>query len=174
MKCQKCGMRPANTHFTRILNGKKEELYLCDICAGENSELTELKSNFSSGVELDISDFLSGIFGNVSTSAAQSAAFNKLENICESCGMSFSEFSKTGKLGCSSCYSAFRNRLMGPLKQIHQNTEHTGKIPSRMGEEIKRSRRIHDLELQLNESVLKQDFETAVVLRDTIKELKGE
>ena len=35
MKCTHCHMNEANTHIQRIINGQKEEMYLCEDCARE-------------------------------------------------------------------------------------------------------------------------------------------
>ena len=33
MYCENCHERPANVHFTKIVNGKKMEMHLCEYCA---------------------------------------------------------------------------------------------------------------------------------------------
>ena len=33
MVCQECNQRPATLHFTKIVNGEKEEFHLCEKCA---------------------------------------------------------------------------------------------------------------------------------------------
>ena len=87
--------------------------------------------------------------------------------------MTFSDFLNTGKLGCGDCYSAFRNRLIRPIKQIHGTYEHTGKVPVRGGGNVVREKKISKLESELNAAVMKQDFETAAKLRDEIKSMKA-
>ena len=86
--------------------------------------------------------------------------------------MAFEEFLRKGRLGCGECYTAFRTKLERPLKQIHGTSEHLGKVPSRMGGTLKRDRQISSLEKELNEAVMKQDFEKAAEIRDKIKEIK--
>lgn len=170
MKCQKCQEREANTHYTQITNGKKQEFYLCDKCAAESPEVAKMQNSFVNPFDMSLENFLSGIFGGSSPSrgiAGGAAA-------CPVCGMTFREFSKGGKMGCSTCYETFRDSMMAPLKQIHGSTEHTGKIPSRMGGKIKTDRQIKDLELKLSQAVLEQNFEEAARLRDEIKALKSE
>lgn len=122
MLCQNCQKRPANVHFTQVTNSKKTELYLCDQCARE-------KGQTGLGSPINISDLLSGLmnFGSGGTHAAKEAA----EEYCEICGMSFEDFRKTGKMGCSNCYRIFGDRLKPIMKRLHGNTEHTGKVPDR-------------------------------------------
>ena len=168
MKCEKCGKRDATTHLTKIVNGYKEEHHLCSECAAGSPEYSEMKSNMNFG----IGDFLSGIF----TGGKQQTSINGEHglDICPTCNMPYSDFLKTGKLGCSDCYSTFRNRLKRPLKQIHGTFEHIGKSPKRNGGKFMLDKKISVLESELNAAVLKQDFETAAKLRDEIKALKSD
>ena len=167
MKCQRCQKREANSHITEIINGKKQELYLCAECAAQAPEVQAMKA----GMDFGIGDFLGGIFGGgkLKSLGAETAARTM---VCPVCGMPFEEFLQKGRLGCGECYSTFRGRLERPLKQIHGTCEHVGKVPSRMGGSLKRDRQIAHLESELNAAVLKQEFEKAVELRDKIRELK--
>ncbi len=165
MKCQKCGKNEANNHFTRVINGKKEELHLCSSCAKEEFPTF---SPFGNEI-IDAGSFLSGLFGGAPTGIKASNA-----EVCPSCGITFAEICEKGKIGCADCYNAFRPSLLRSVKQIHGTTAHTGKIPQRAGSEISKSRRIEKLETELSNAVMKQEFEQAAKLRDEIKELKGE
>lgn len=51
MLCERCQERPASVHVTRIINGEKTELYLCQECARE----LQPQLNFS------IPQFLAGL-----------------------------------------------------------------------------------------------------------------
>ena len=39
MICQECNQRPATLHFTKIINGEKTEVHLCEKCAQEKGEM---------------------------------------------------------------------------------------------------------------------------------------
>ena len=39
MICQECNQRPAALHFTKIINGEKTEVHLCEKCAQEKGEM---------------------------------------------------------------------------------------------------------------------------------------
>lgn len=169
MKCQRCNKYEATSHMTEIINGKKQELHLCSKCAAESVEFQKIKN----GMDFGIGDFLGGIFsgGKLKTASGELGART---DMCPLCGMPFEDFLRRGRLGCGECYQVFRNRLERPLKQIHGTCEHIGKVPSRMGGELKRDRQISQLEEKLNAAVLKQEFEKAAELRDEIKKLKEE
>ncbi len=167
MKCERCGKREATTHMTKIVNGYKEEYHLCSECAAGLKEYKEMKSNMNFG----IGDFLTGMFAGGKQTALSGS--DKTADRCPTCNMGYDEFLKSGKLGCGDCYSAFKNRLLRPVKQIHGTYEHIGKAPGRGGSKVMLDRKISSLEAELNAAVMKQDFETAAKLRDEIKELKS-
>ena len=45
MVCQECGKRPATLHFTKIVNGEKNEFHICENCAREKGEMIPGTSN---------------------------------------------------------------------------------------------------------------------------------
>ena len=94
MVCQECNKRPATLHFTKLVNGEKEEFHLCEQCAQEKGELYMLiiLSGFS------INNLLAGLFNiepNLPTS--QQDPFEKQEIFqCDHCSMTFNQFIKSG------------------------------------------------------------------------------
>lgn len=88
---------------------------------------------------------------------------------CPACHMSFQEFAKTGKLGCSECYNAFRPQMKQVLGSVHGNIAHTGKIPKSAGGKLQAKRELETLKLKLNEAIASERFEDAASLRDQIK-----
>lgn len=163
MKCQNCNTKEATSHITEIINGNKHEMYLCSECAAK----------LKTGMDFGIGDFLGGLFGG-SKVKLPSEESQKRKDVCDCCGMDFNEFLQKGRLGCGNCYRIFGDRLQRPLKQIHGTCEHIGKVPTRIGGELKISREITKLEAELNQAVLKQEFEKAAELRDEISRLRAE
>lgn len=161
MKCERCGKNDATAYVTEIINGNKKEYHLCSECA------KAIGVKGFGNMEINIGNFLGGIFGNGNPEILKAPA------VCANCGMTVEEFSKGGKLGCSECYSAFKGRLMRPLRQIHGSCEHVGKVPERMGGRLKISREISKLEAELNQAVMEQNFEEAARLRDKINDLRS-
>ncbi|GGA51338.1 UvrB/UvrC motif-containing protein [Paenibacillus physcomitrellae] len=166
MLCQECGKRPASLHFSKIVNGDKSEYHLCETCAREKGELIPGTSGGFS-----IHNLLSGLLNFETVEQGKRAA--SPENLrCEVCGMTYSQFSKLGRFGCSSCYKYFNDRLDPLFKRVHGNTVHTGKVPVRVGGEIRTKRQIEDLKRRLQESISQEEFEAAAQLRDQIRELE--
>ena len=167
MECQECHMRPATLHFTKIINGKKMEVHLCEKCAKEKGEVMAGSNAFS------IHNLLSGFlnFEQLSNQRDEEGFPEDLQ--CPKCGLTYNEFAKIGKFGCSECYDAFRDRLDPILRKVHAgNTVHTGKIPKRTGKNISVKRKIKSLKEELQRLIEKEEFERAAVVRDNIRALE--
>ncbi|WP_019635729.1 UvrB/UvrC motif-containing protein [Paenibacillus fonticola] len=166
MLCQECGKRPATLHFTKIVNGEKTEFHICEACAREKGELIPGTSGGFS-----IHNLLSGLldFGP----GGQAQGNKSPEHLrCEECGLTYSQFSKIGRFGCSSCYKYFNDRLDPLFKRVHGNTMHVGKVPKRVGSHIQVKRKLDELRKELQYRIHQEEFEEAAALRDQIRELE--
>ncbi|WP_458415226.1 UvrB/UvrC motif-containing protein [Schinkia sp. CFF1] len=170
MECQECHQNPASLHFTKIVNGQKTETHLCEQCAREKGEI------MSGGGGFSISNLLSGLL-NLDYPIAASHNTNPFINIdtvqCKQCGMTFQQFSKMGRFGCSNCYETFSSKIDPILRRVHSgNTTHVGKIPKRIGGNLHLSKEISALKEQLQASIQHEEFEKAAELRDKIRSLE--
>ncbi|MVP02290.1 MULTISPECIES: UvrB/UvrC motif-containing protein [Paenibacillus] len=163
MTCQECGQRPASLHFTKIVNGEKTEFHFCESCAKEKGELIPgTPGGFS------IHNLLSGLLDFDPSSGAMSKA---RPIRCEHCGLTYSQFSKLGRFGCSNCYQSFKEKLDPLFRRVHGNTLHVGKVPKRSGQEIEQKREIERLKKELQGLIEQEEFEKAAQLRDRIRDL---
>ncbi len=169
MLCQDCNKREANIHLTQIINNEKVVLNLCRICAE--------KRGFHSPFEqmpFPLAEFVTGMLGpGKAKSAGRSAKSDKQEIRCNSCGLTFSEFGKIGRLGCAACYDAFRTELTDILRKIHGSAEHRGHratAPTEAIRPVKEELRLRD---ELKKAIEEENFEAAAKLRDRIRELSS-
>ena len=167
MKCNHCGKNEANTHFKRIINGKKEEMFLCEECAKELGVMEEF--NFE---PFSMDTFFGNLLG------AGASAFNSLAGIdrCTYCGSSFNDVVNSGKVGCSHCYDKFQDKLAPSIEKLHGRTKHVGKHVSyeEVPDEPEKTETVDEiskLKAELKKAIQEQRFEDAVVLRDRIKSL---
>lgn len=169
MICQECQQRPATLHFTKIVNGEKTEFHICEHCAREKGELIPGTSGGFS-----IHNLLSGLMdfdsSNKMKTQGTGAAPQQLQ--CPECGMTYGEFRKLGRFGCSSCYQTFDRHLDPLLKRVHGSTGHVGKLPERARVQIKVRREVNQLRHELQQRIAEEEFEQAAQLRDQIRELE--
>lgn len=165
MMCQECGKKPATLHFTKIVNGEKTEFHICETCAREKGELIPGTSGGFS-----IHNLLSGLLDFEPSQGATAAKAQQLR--CNNCGLTYSQFSKLGRFGCSHCYESFSERLDPLFKRVHGNTGHIGKVPKRSGSIIQHKREIDRLKREMLLRIEHEEFELAAQLRDQIKELE--
>jgi len=165
MLCQKCNAKKATVHYTKIINGEKSEIHLCEDCARENEEI-----NFE--VPFTINNFLTGMLDSINTSPFKMDYIQSMT--CEKCGMNYNRFKQLGRLGCKECYKTFGDKLIPLVKRIHGSDTHSGKIPRKEGALLRRKRELQNLKRELNRAVLKEEYEKAAELRDKIKKLEQE
>jgi protein arginine kinase activator len=115
-----------------------------------------------------LADLLLGI------GAAEEIEKGAVTQKCPVCGFTQSDFKKTGRLGCSTCYVTFTEALNALLKAMHKGTSHVGKVPQRAHKAVELSDRMRNLSESLQKAVAEENYETAASLRDQIKQLEGE
>jgi len=162
MLCDICGKNPATVHLTEIIDDSMNELHLCEECAREKSATMEQ--------QFGLSDLLAGM-AEVSKPSSKELQAPLIK--CPTCGLSYADFKKIGRLGCGECYAVFRKYLAPLLKRIHGSTQHSGKSP--LNPAVKGERKkpdIRELRLRLQKAIEEEAFEDAARLRDQIKEME--
>ena len=160
MRCEICAKFEATVHLTEIVNDKVTKLNLCEACAKEKG--TEMEEHFG------LNDLLAGLADIGATVKPEVAGTIK----CPSCGFSYQDFRKVGRLGCGGCYEAFKKELTQLLRRIHSADRHVGKVPVMMGKTVKDIQTIQELRLKMDKAIQTEEFEEAARLRDKIKELE--
>ena len=171
MKCQKCGLKPADTHVKRVINGEFEEYNLCSDCAKELG-YTNMFDDFANELATGFNSMLGSFFSNALPARSQATR-------CEICGTSYADIVRTGMMGCANCYTIFADQLMPTIRRVHGNTTHCGKhsvfAKNKLNEkaDAPAENPVDTLKTQLKEAIENQEFEKAAELRDKIKEMEG-
>ncbi|WP_124067551.1 UvrB/UvrC motif-containing protein [Clostridium sp. E02] len=184
MLCERCKSREANIQYTEVVNGVKKEHHFCAQCAKE-MDFGVYAAIFDG--EFPLGKLLSGLLGIEDTDQEP----DKLHQItCPSCGTGYDEFVKDSRFGCSDCYSVFGPLMEDSIKQLQGSLIHTGKKPVYQGQEDTKRRNaltsgtgelnpedlqekeIFQLDAKLKDALRFEDYETAAVCRDRIRELK--
>lgn len=160
MLCDICGKNEATVHLTEIINEKMTKSHLCEECAKDKG--AEMEEHFG------LSDLLAGL-----ADLGANIEPDMMETIkCPTCGFTYSNFKKVGRLGCGNCYDAFKGQLSPLLRRIHGADRHVGKIPLRIGKTVKDTRTLQELKIKMEKAIQSEDFEEAAKLRDKIRELE--
>jgi len=160
MLCDICGKNQATVHLTEIVDDQMTELHLCEECARQKS--AQMEQQFG------LSDLLAGLAEFEKPSVDKEAQVLR----CSTCGLTYADFKKIGRLGCGECYSAFK-KLLGPLlKRIHGSSLHFGKSPLEAAPGRKRSADLSVLRLKLQKAIESEAFEEAAKIRDQIREFE--
>jgi protein arginine kinase activator len=166
MLCQICGKNPAVMHFTQIVENKMSEYHLCEVCAEEKGfteSVKPVKEKFD--VAAAFADMINSMTSN------EEERVGSVQ--CPRCGLLYSTFKETGRLGCAECYNAFQFQLRPLLRRIHGDTRHKGKAPARDGALVSRARQVQRLYDELQRAVAREEFERAAEVRDEIKRLEA-
>ena len=161
MVCEVCKQTQATVHLTEIVNEQMTELHLCEGCA--NQKGAQVESHFG------LADLLSGLsdYGKAQEPEEIST------KACPSCGMTYDDFRKVGRLGCGECYVTFKRSLGSLLKRIHGSPLHLGKSPMRLLKSAKGSKvELLELKRKLERAIDDEAFEEAARLRDQIRRLE--
>lgn len=164
MLCQRCGEKEATVHLTKIINGKKTEIFLCEDCAEETGQLS-----LSTGDPFSFHNLLADILNSGLESSVKES---KKSLKCDQCGMAYEEFSKEGLFGCSKCYETFSDKIERLAKRIHGSSLHQGKVPKRRGGKLRIKKEIEELKEKMHKEVEKENFEKAAEIRDKIHDLE--
>lgn len=151
MLCQHCKKNPATVNYVEIINGEKFESHLCAACYADMYGELNSKSN---------GDIWAGLFGS---SAPQ-------EKICPVCGTSYSDYERTGLLGCASCYDVFKEELIPSIRRIQGKEVHVGKV-GKNNDEHGLHRRLKTLQEQLETALRERRFDDAGKLNRQINEI---
>ncbi|HOE68066.1 MAG TPA: UvrB/UvrC motif-containing protein [Candidatus Omnitrophota bacterium] len=161
MICNVCGTKEATIHLTEVVSGQMAEVHICEQCAEEKG--TDFKTYFNFG------DFFTGFAG---IGKLLETPGEKTAVACKSCGMTFEEFSKQGRLGCAQCYTAFHRQLEAVIKQVQRAGVHVGKKPSRIPKDVRRAHDLRQLQDRLRKCIQNEAFEEAARLRDEIRQIE--
>lgn len=152
MLCERCKKNKATINYKQEINGEKVGYSLCPKC------YAEMFGSFSATFENDI---LAGLFGTPA----------KKKRACPVCGTSYSDFERTGLLGCASCYDFFKEELMPYIERIQGKVVHVGKV----GQDVREqdlTRRLSFLQEELERAVRDRRYSDAAKINMKISEVR--
>lgn len=154
MICEICKEREATVHLTQVMDGSIKKMHLCEDCAA--------KSGVDTQGPLSITDILLGMGVEKGPAAAAT------ERSCPKCHMRRTDFKKTGRFGCPTCYEAFAEELPPLLKAMHRSEQHIGKVPAAERPRVEATAELAALQQSLDQAIAGENYEDAARLRDRI------
>ena len=170
MLCQNCNENEANITYIQMINDNKKEMILCEKCAkklGINNMKFSIPLNFSNV----FSDFL-----EPEMNFMQALTIPK-QTECKDCKMTYEDFVKFGKFGCSNCYETFSNKIEPILKKLHGSLQYVGKRnekesnikinveTSKPGTDKTKEEKIEELKRNLKQLIKIEKYEEAEIGR---------
>lgn len=157
LECSEC-KNPITVHYSEIEGGKCTNTGMCDSCP-------------------QLQKRLKGIPFEEHETASQGGT----GLVCGECGTTLESIKVGHLVGCSHCYEVFGDVLInelilahalfpGIIKQRKSIPMHVGRAPGET-QEISPSLKLIALNEALEETLKKEDYEQAAMLRDQIKEL---
>ena len=149
--CQGC-TKSCATYFTLVAGGKAETYGCCQGCpAVPKADGDGLLPSAALGLKL-------------------AAPLPLGRGKCPTCGLRWSDFERTHRMGCPTCYQAHGQEILGTLGRLQPGLEHHGRRPDSRPD---RRHRLDEARRSLQEAQRTEDFETAAALRDEIAELEA-
>lgn len=153
--CKNC-KKEKTIFFTQIIDGKIKKFDLCADCPYAQAV------NDPTGFGLAEQLTAAGVHMDEQSAGAGLA--------CPACGFTMGDFRKTGRLGCSECYSTFRPAIESVLKTMHRGMEHKGRAPKNLREELELTATLDKLSGELEQAVAREDYEKAAKIRDLLRD----
>jgi protein arginine kinase activator len=182
MFCQNCGKVQANVH----VNNPDGVVHYCQNCAiqklQQNSDdcmqFHQQCANINMNMNANLPNSAMGInqplIAIIPVLEMQNVSTSVPDITCKRCNCTFNEFLIQGRFSCPECYEAFAQQIRHHKTATGEKNRYCGKFPARAYRHLQLLRQIQYLKLRLNEEVKKENYDNAVRLRDTIKDLEKE
>ena len=164
MKCEKCGKNNPKVKIIKELGTIRQEIMLCERCAKEIEDFI-VESELDDIVNYNLSDVLSNLVSYINSDFE-----NEGMKVCTVCRTTYDELKKNGQVGCVNCYTVFEEEIKKVTKNIHGTTENkVSKYKYLLG--YKNNRELLEEELKI--AVNYEEYETAVIIRDLLLDIKS-
>ena len=159
MNCDKCG-KPSVYHSTLVVNGVSRTTNLCRDCAIKEGVFNAQPTSLFDDMFSVFSDFL---------------PFEQVENlVCPVCKTSLREFKSSGRLGCPSCYDAFREEISRVIKKIAPFETHKPDLIKPVKTKLTKQDKIKNLREEMAQAVKEERYEDAAKIKKQIAKLESE
>lgn len=157
--CQSCKRARATVHIMDNFPQKRER-HLCEDCAAQEGVIIKQTKTTNDILQ----EFIKH---KVGLGESKDVA-------CPTCGTTFHEFQVKGLLGCPEDYSVFAKLLTPLIERAHEGgIQHVGKVPKKAGASVRKKTGLLRLNRELEDAIVKEDYEQAARVRDQIRKLES-
>lgn len=168
MLCEECGKREATVTIMKKYNGYTTIRHLCSSCSVHDGDgYAPSGDDFFDTPMFDMPTFgglFSGFYGSQIPRKREEAA-------CPICGMTESQFRKSGYLGCSECYKTFAPTVLSAVKRMQGDVCHVGKIPPGVKDGVRIE--YERLQKEIESAIDADEYEKAELIKDRMSQLRG-
>lgn len=168
MLCEKCKKNEAKINLVKIVNGQKQDIWLCEECARNISNIPIMGPVGDENI-FPFQDIINGLLSSVDKNAPK----KDKKVVCKTCGKTIEEYEKTEEAGCSECYKFFNSKIQEKLKHHYDDITYKGKVPKVEGKEFDQKNKLKKLKYDLQILIQDEEYEKAAILRDEIKEIEN-
>lgn len=166
MKCDKCGKDNAVIKIINEVDGVRKKIMLCKKCSLNIDEFIlgkELnKEEFCDDIGISLNDLVKYINNDLT--------FDTVKK-CPVCGVSSEVIKERGSIGCEECYKIFEEEIESLVDEIHGIKDNR---QSKYKYLFGTKENIQSLEEELKLAIKTEEYEKACILRDLIKDIKGD
>jgi len=156
MKCEQCGAQEAAALLRVSVNERTvESKYLCRDCLRQRTEARPAQESHNI-MDLHAPEAIADLG-------------------CPTCGLAFSDFCRSGRLGCPQCYQVFEAYLLPLLENLHGSAflDTDFEAESEAAPLVRMEQQLQRLQEMLNQAVREERYELAAQIRDEIEFVKS-
>lgn len=158
--CDFCHEKEAALFIEQVGGDGSRKIKVCMDCA--------IERGFSPDPE-NIRESMATFISNVEKEKREIEEDKK--RVCPACGKPLSDVKLLGRLGCPSCYEAFKDYLSSIMEKKGTRPLYKGTLPRRVSTFRSPITDRLDLQNKEQEAVLNEDYEKAAFYRDCLKAL---
>lgn len=176
--CNRCNKNNAEVFMTSIVNGRKVEEILCLECALQKEEVgmmlkqdPQFQQLIEQAIKMKNMDF--NKTGDLDRKSSGKKALDlDLPEDCPICGVSSEQIKEIGLAGCSYCYQIFEKEMDRCLEIKRVTSVYKGRVPSNMPQEKSAASQLIILKQKLQDSITKEEYEQAGIIKEQIVKLE--
>lgn len=169
MRCSICKKNEAIIRIHEYTNKGVNKINLCLECALEKGLNTP-----DSTIDNFIANMINNIFTLPRSGGKKKRRMKRrsMHVVCPECKTTINDFTDEMRAGCPTCYSVYDQVINLMIFKQNNSVMYLGKLPEELVRMKKNKAHLRKLKSELKRHVLHEDYASAAIVRDKIKEVK--